>query len=234
MSRLILGLPSKGRLMDQSLDWFATRGLPIRRTGNGRAYAAAAEAEGLEIALLAAGEIPAALARGQIHLGVTGEDVVQERIPDWPDRVARLGQLGFGHAKLVVAVPAFWVDVETMADLDEVAALFRARHGHGLRIATKYHALARAFFHQQGVADYRLIDSQGATEATPRNLAAEAIVDITSSGATLEANHLRILDDGLILESQACLWLSNMAEWDRPRRLAMLDLADRLDMALPD
>lgn len=232
--RLILGLPSKGRLMEDSLAWFAERGVQVRRSGNGRAYAAAADPSHLEIALLPAGEVPAALAQGRIHLGITGEDVVRERVPDWPDRAARLAGLGFGHADLVVAVPSFWIDVETMADLDEVAAVFRARHGHGLRIATKYPELARAFFHEKGVADYRLIDSQGATEATPRNLAAEAIVDITSSGATLEANHLRILDDGLILKSEACLWLSHTADWQRQNRLAVLDLTEQLGVALPD
>ena len=104
--------------------------------------------------------------------------------------------MGFGHARLIIAVPAAWVDVETMHDLDEVAAGFRARHGHGLRIATKYHNLVRAFFRRHGMADYRLVDSQGATEATPKNLTAEAIADITSSGDTLRDNHLKPLEDG--------------------------------------
>lgn len=235
MSRLTLGLPSKGRLMEDTLGWFEARGLAIRRSGAGREYAAAAEgADGLDIALLSAAEIPGALARGSIHLGVTGEDLVQETMPDWPDRVGRVAALGFGRADLVVAVPTFWIDVETVADLDEVAAVFRARHGHGLRIATKYQALARAFFHQKGLADYRLIDSQGATEAAPKNLSAEAIVDITSSGETLRHNHLRVLEDGLILQSEASLWLSNTADWDRQSRQAVLALTDRLGVELPE
>lgn len=229
---LILGLPSKGRLMEASLDWFAARGLGVSRSGDGRAYAASSQEDGLEIALLSAAEIPDALASGRLHLGVTGEDVVRERVPDWTVRVTRLAGLGFGRADLVVAVPAFWIDVETMADLDDVAARFRARHGHGLRIATKYPALARDFFHRKGVADYRLIDSQGATEAAPRNLAAEAIVDITSTGATLRANQLRILDDGLILESQACLWLSDAAGWTPASREALHALTGRLGVSL--
>ena len=234
MSRLVLGLPSKGRLMEETFGWFAVRGLTVRRTGEGRQDAAAAEdAPELEVALLSAGEIPGALARGQIHCGVTGDDLVREAMPDTPDRVARLAGLGLGRADLVVAVPAFWIDVETVADLDQVAALFRARHGHGLRIATKYQNLARAFFHEKGVADYRLIDSQGATEAAPKNLTAEAIVDITSTGETLRANHLRVLSDGLILRSEAALWLSRQADWGEANARTARALAGRLGLDLP-
>lgn len=227
---LTLALPSKGRLMEQVFDWFEGRGLAVRRVGASRAYAAEAEADGIDIALLPASEVPGALVQGRAHLGVTGEDLVRESAAD----LGLVARLGLGRADLVVAVPAFWVDVETMADLDEVAARFRARHGHGLRIATKYPALARAFFHEKGVADYRLIDSQGATEAAPKNLIAEAIVDITSSGATLRDNGLRVLEDGLILESEACLWLSHNADWSRESRRAVLALTDRLGVELPD
>lgn len=234
MSALTLGLPSKGRLMEDTFAWFAGRGLAVQRTGAGREYAAAAEDDGLDVVLLSAAEIPGALAEGRIHMGVTGEDLVRETMPDHEARVGRLARMGFGQADVVVAVPAFWTDVETMADLDEVAAAFRRRHGHGLRVATKYSHLTRSFFHEKGVADYRLIVSGGATEAAPKNLTAEAIVDITSTGETLRANHLRVLDDGLILASEACLWLSNTAEWDTPRRRAMLGLADRLGVALPE
>ena len=235
MSRLVLGLPSKGRLMEDTFGWFEDRGLRIRRTGEGRRYAAVAEeAPELEIALLSAAEIPGALARGQIHFGVTGDDLLRESVPDGPERVARLAGLGIGRADLIVAVPAFWIDVETVADLDQVAAVFRARHGHGLRIATKYPNLARAFFHEKGVADYRLIDSQGATEAAPKNLTAEAIVDITSTGETLRANHLRVLSDGLILQSEAALWLSRQADWDGGNERAAQVLASRLGLELPE
>ena len=234
MTRLALGLPSKGRLMEDSFGWFAARGLSVRRTGQGRTYAARAEGvPGLDIALLSAAEVPAALAEGRIHLGVTGDDLVQEAMPDWPDRVRRLAPLGIGAAEVVVAVPAFWIDVETMGDLDQVAALFRARHGHGLRVATKYPNLARAFFHEKGVADYRLIDSQGATEAAPKNLTAEAIVDITSTGETLRANALRVLGDGLVLRSEAALWLSRAARWDAAATRTLEALAGRLGLDVP-
>ena len=118
--------------------------------------------------MLSAGEIPRELDQGRIHLGVTGEDLIRERIPGWPDRIVLAAPLGFGQADLIVAVPAFWVDVETMADLDEVAEAFRARHGHGLRIATNYHPLTRASFLATGVADYRLAASHGAPRGVPQ------------------------------------------------------------------
>lgn len=230
---LTLGLPSKGRLQTDTIDWFAARGIGIERTGDTRQYAAHATGiDGLDVVMLAAGEIPRALAEGRIHLGVTGEDLIRERIPGWEARVSLAAPLGFGQADLIVAVPAFWIDVETMADLDEVAETFRARHGHGLRVATKYHVLTRAFFQAKGVADYRLVDSQGATEAGPKNLSCEAIVDITSSGETLRANQLKPLADGLILQSQATLCVSRTADWGAYGKATLRGLADRLGVAL--
>lgn len=230
---LTLGLPSKGRIQADTIDWFAARGIEIVRTGDQRQYAAEARgADGLSVVMLSASEIPRELARGRIHLGVTGEDLIREHVPDWQRRVVLAAKLGFAHADLIVAVPAFWVDVETMADLDEVAEAFRARHGHGLRVATKYHNLTRAFFQSKGVADYRLIDSQGATEAGPKNLSCEAIADITSSGGTLRANQLRVLDDGLILRSEANLCLSRAADWAQGGEAALARLADRIGVAL--
>jgi ATP phosphoribosyltransferase len=224
---LKLGLPSKGRLQEDAVETFAAAGVTVARTGSGREYAARAEGvDGLEIVLLSAGEIPRALAEGEIHAGVTGEDLIRERAAGPAPRLAR--RLGFGRADLVVAVPDFWVDVETMHDLDEAAADFRARHGGPMRVATKYHNLARAFFAEKGVADYRLVDSQGATEAGPKNLTAEAIVDIASSGETLRANHLKVLEDGLILASEACLWISRAAPWDAAARTALAALAARM------
>lgn len=205
---LRLGIPSKGRLMDKTTDWFAERGLVTRRTGSDRDYAAEIDGADIDLRLLSAGEIPRELAAGRIHLGVTGSDLVQERIPGWEQAVENLAPLGFGHADLVLAVPVGWVDVMSLDDLDAVAAGFRARHGHRLRIATKYHRLVREFLREAGVADYRLVDSQGATEATVAHGTAEAIADITSTGDTLRANHLKVLEDGLILRSEATLWRS--------------------------
>ncbi len=234
MTALTLGLPSKGRLQSDTIAWFAARGIEIARTGDARQYAAQARGiDGLEVVMLSAGEIPRELAAGRIHLGVTGEDLNREHTPGWETRVRLATGLGFGHADLIVAVPAFWVDVETMADLDEVAEAFRARHGHGLRIATKYHNLTRAFFQSKGVADYRLTDSQGATEAGPMNQSCEAIADITSSGETMRANNLKLLADGLILQSQATLCISRAAEWGDGEKATLARLAEKLGVPLP-
>jgi ATP phosphoribosyltransferase len=232
---LKLGLPSKGRLQEQVVESFAAKGITIVRTGSDREYAGRIDGvAGVALVLLSAAEVPKALAEGALHCGVTGEDLIREKIERPEARVAILSRLGFGQADLIVAVPSVWVDVETMHDLDEAAAAFRAAHGHPLRVATKYHNLARAFFAAKGVADYRLVDSQGATEAAPKNRTAEALVDITSSGATLSANHLKILDDGLILKSEAVLAASRTAPWTAQARAALAGLAGRLGFAVPD
>ncbi|MFN4192853.1 MAG: ATP phosphoribosyltransferase [Tabrizicola sp.] len=225
-----LGVPSKGRLMQDCFDWFGARGVVLRRTGSDREYAGTVEGvEGVSPVLLSAGEIPRELAAGRIHLGVTGSDLVREQLD--ADEVAEVARLGFGRADLVIAVPNVWIDVETVDDLDAAAAAFRKAHGHRLRIATKYHRLVRDFLTAQGVADYQLVDSQGATEGTVKNGTAEAIADITSSGETLRANHLRILSDGLIHSSEAVLWASRTAGWTAEDRSVLARLAAMLGVA---
>ena len=215
MSRIKIGVPSKGRLMDLTFDWFATRGVTMRRTGAEREYSGAVDGvSGVDLVLLSASEIPREMAAGRIHMGVTGTDLVFEKLADPLAQVEVLAEMGFGHADLIIAVPECWVDVETLDDLDAVAAAFRADHGFRLRIATKYHRLVRDFLRQQGVADYQLVDSQGATEGTVRNLTAEAVADITSTGETLRANHLKILEIEPVLRSQATLFRARAADWD--------------------
>jgi ATP phosphoribosyltransferase len=227
-----LGVPSKGRLMQDTFDWFGARGVAMKRTGSDREYSCIVEGlEGVVPVLLSAGEIPRELAAGRIHLGVTGSDLVREQLAE--DEVAEVARLGFGQADLVIAVPAVWIDVETVDDLDAAAAGFRKTHGHRLRIATKYHRLVRDFLQSQGVADYQLVDSQGATEGTVKNGTAEAIADITSSGETLRANHLRILSDGLIHSSEAVLWASRTADWTEADRAVMVRLARLLAVRSP-
>lgn len=209
-----LGIPSKGRLMQDALDWFGARGIGIERTGDDREYAGKINGiESVELILLAAGEIPRELAAGRIELGVTGSDVVHEKIARWETKVDQLAQLGFGHANLVLAVPKSWADVRDLDDLDAVADAFRKTHGFRLRIATKYHRLVRAHLKAAGVAGYQLVDSQGATEGTVANLTAEAIADITSTGATLDANHLKVIGN-VIHASQATLFQSRTAAID--------------------
>ena len=210
---LKLGVPSKGRLMEKTFNWFEKRGVSLSRTGSDREYAGRVDGvEGVELVLLSAGEIPRELAAGRIHLGVTGTDLVHEKLPRWEQQVEQVEAMGFGQADLILAVPQCWIDVDTLDDLDAVAAAFRIRHGHRLRIATKYHRLVREFLTDGGVADYQLVDSQGATEGTVKNETAEMVADITSTGETLRANHLKILSDGPVLKSQATLWRSRVAE----------------------
>ncbi|MEL6597584.1 MAG: ATP phosphoribosyltransferase [Pseudomonadota bacterium] len=224
-----LGVPSKGRLMEKTFDWFGKRGIALRRTGSDREYAGAVGGiDGIELVLLSAGEVPRELAAGRIHLGVTGIDMVREKLAAWEDRVSELAAMGFGHADLVIAVPGAWVDVDTLGDLDAVAAAFRRDHGFRLRIATKYHRLVREHLKEAGVADYQLVDSQGATEGTVANLTAEAVADITSTGETLRANHLRILSDGPILRSQATLFKSRAAGWSDEDRKTLSNLVKKL------
>lgn len=225
---LKLGIPSKGRLQAKTIDWFATRGISIKRTGPDREYAGLVEGmDNVELILLSAGEIPKELAAGRINLGVTGTDLVHEKMGDWATILDEVEPLGFGRANLVLAVPDCWVDVISVDDLDAVAAQFRVDHGFRLRIATKYHSLTRRFLSMQAVADYQLIDSQGATEGTVKNLNAEAIADITSTGDTLRANGLRILSDGLILRSEAKVYASKTAKWDFVSEAGFAMLAEK-------
>ncbi|WP_173932515.1 ATP phosphoribosyltransferase [Chelativorans sp. Marseille-P2723] len=202
-----LALPSKGRLKDAAVERLREAGYPICLPDDARRYRAHVEGiDGLEVTFLSASEIARELDRGNIDLGVTGEDLVHETMTDWETRAEIAARLGFGRADVVVAVPEVWFDVSTMADLDDVAADFRQRHGRRLRIATKYWRLTQQFFSQKhGIQVYRIVESLGATEGAPAAGSADIIVDITTTGSTLRANHLKVLDDGVILRSEACL-----------------------------
>jgi ATP phosphoribosyltransferase len=206
MTPLLLALPSKGRLMEQAAQRLQASGLEISRNGTERLYSGSLGGlVGIDVAFLSAGEIATALKEGKTDLGVTGEDLLREAVAPEDGSVDILLWLGFGPANVVVAVPESWRDVATMADLDDVSEGFYARHGRRLRIATKYLNLTRRFFAEKGVAGYRIVESLGATEGAPAAGTAEAIVDITTTRATLKANRLKILDDGLILKSEAVL-----------------------------
>ncbi|MEQ1937443.1 ATP phosphoribosyltransferase [Mesorhizobium sp. CN5-321] len=208
-----LALPSKGRLKDQALEILAKAGLPVSLPEDARKYHARIDGRSdIEVVFLSASEIAGEIGAGAVDLGVTGEDLVRETLADWESRAEIVARLGFGHADVVVAVPDIWLDVETMADLDDVAADFRQKHGRRLRIATKYWRLTQQFFTaKHGIQVYRIVESLGATEGAPAAGSADIVVDITSSGSTLRANHLKILSDGVILRSQACLVASRKA-----------------------
>lgn len=218
-SPFVVAVPSKGRLQENAENFFARAGLTLAKPGGARDYRGTiAGLDNVEIAYLSASEIAANLSRGTVHFGVTGEDLLRESIVDADKRVLLIDGLGFGHANVVVAVPQAWIDVRTMADIDDVAAGFRAQHNHRMRVATKYINLTRNFFASHGVVDYRIVESAGATEGAPAVGTAEMIVDITTTGATLAANGLRVLDDGVILKSQANLVASRDADWSETAR----------------
>jgi ATP phosphoribosyltransferase len=227
-SALVVAVPSKGRLKEQVEAWLADCGAPLQVSGGARGYLAALKGlPDVQVRLLSAGDIAEALDAGEVHLGVTGEDLLRERGPDVEGRMVLLRPLGFGRADLVVAAPKSWLDVETMSDLEEVAHDYLARTGRRMRVATKYLVQTRTFFARHGVVDYRITESGGATEGAPATGAAELVVDITTTGATLTANGLKVLADGLILRSQAQLAGSLRASWS-PRALAAAERLLRL------
>lgn len=232
MSELVLAAPSKGRLQEQALDFLSRSGLKVERARGGRDYRGHVPGlPGLEIAFLSASEIARELSLGNAHLGLTGLDLLHETVDDPAERERRfhvVTPLGFGGADVVVAVPAHWIDVDTMSDLADVADLHRSRHGRTLRVATKFVHLTRRFFAEAGVADYLIVESLGATEGAPAAGAADLIVDITTTGATLTANQLKILNDGVILASQAQFVASRVAPWDAATRALAATVTDRI------
>ena len=224
-----LGIPSKGRLMGQTFDWFSQRGINLVRSDSDREYAGHIKGiKNVQLIFLSASEIPRELSSGRLHFGGTGNDVIQEKLVHFNQLAKPISELGFGFADLIIAVPSFCVDVDTLDDFDAVSAQFRDKHGYRLRIATKYHRLLREFLMKAGVADYQIVDSQGATEGAVKNGLAEAIADITSTGDTLKANHLKILSDGLILKSQATLFKSLVADFSQEENQVANSLLKKL------
>ena len=225
----VIAVPAKGRLQENAEDFFARAGLELVKPRGARDYRGTiADLPGIEVAYLSAAEIVAMLAQGAVHLGLTGEDLVREMIPDADAHVVLIDGLGFGHANVVVAVPQAWIDVHSMADLDDVATAFRLRHERKMRLATKYVNLTRAFFSAHGITDYRIVESAGATEGAPAAGTAELIVDITTTGATLAANALKVIEDGVILRSQANLVAARAADWGASERETARMLLDRI------
>ncbi len=228
-SHLIIAIPSKGRMQEDTNAFFKRAGLSVLQPGGARNYRGELGGlPGVEVAFLSASEISRELSAGNVHMGITGLDLVHENIAHHDDKVHLVTELGFGFADVVVAVPMAWIDVGTMADLSDITADYRARHGAQLRIATKYVHLTRRFFAVNGITDYRIVESLGATEGAPASGAAEAIVDITTTGATLAANNLKILSDGVILKSQANLVASLGADWSPTARAEARSILDRI------
>ncbi len=226
---LTLAIPSKGRLQEQVTAFFATYDVAVHKTSGARGYRATLSGfDDIEVMLLSASEIAASVLAGDVHLGITGEDLLRESAPEIDGRIHLIRPLGFGFADVVVAVPQYWIDVASMADLDDVCAIYAQTHRRRLRVATKYLQLTRSFFAHAGITDYRIVESAGATEGAPAAGTAEAIVDITTTGATLAANGLKQLEDGTILKSQAQLAASLGADWTSVDRAAARRLIDRI------
>lgn len=228
---LRLALPSKGRIKADVLERFAAAGLSVEQPDDARAYRGRVRGrDDVEVAFMSATEIARDLGAGAIHAGVTGEDLVREALPAM-SAVDLLVPLGLGEADVVVAVPEAWIDVDTMADLDDVAANYRRAYGRRLRVATKYWRLTQDWFDEHGVDAYRIVESLGATEGAPAAGAADVIVDITSTGSTLRANRLKVLADGVVLRSQAQLVASRRAEWTQVEVGVLSEIAEGLARA---
>ncbi|MDA9073329.1 ATP phosphoribosyltransferase [Pelagibacteraceae bacterium] len=210
MKNLItIGLPSKGRLKDKAIDFFNDKGLRILNSDKERNYFAVIENKSnIKIIYLHAKEIIQRLGDGTLDIGISGLDLLKESEKNLQDKINIKLKLNFGNANLVVAVPNDWIDVQTIADLEEVSFDIRSKRSTRLRVATKYPNLTNNFLISKGVTQYKLVSSLGATETYPFIGSSEVITDITSTGKTLEDNNLRILKDGLVLRSTACLFIS--------------------------
>jgi ATP phosphoribosyltransferase len=225
----VIAVPAKGRLQENAESFFARAGLELIKPRGARDYRGTiAELPEVEVAYLSASEIVDLLAQGAVHFGLTGEDLVREKITDADRQVIFIDAVGFGYANVVVAVPQAWIDVLSMADLDDVATAFRLKHERKMRVATKYVNLTRNFFSAHGITDYRIVESSGATEAAPAAGTAELIVDITTTGATLAANGLKVIEDGVILRSQANLVAARGAHWSAAARDSACVVLDRI------
>jgi ATP phosphoribosyltransferase len=222
--RLVLALPSKGRLQEQCINFLNGCGFDVRRGGNGREYVVRMiGVDDVDVIFLRPEEIPSRVEQGDAHAGLTGEDLYREYGEGRPTSTLVMPKLGFGAARLVVAVPQSWVDVASMGDLDEAAMLFHQRHGRSLRVATKFTRLTRAFFADSGITEYSLVESSGATEGAPASGVADFVVDLTSTGTTLAENHLKEISGGTVLQTEVCLIASlRNAPWS-PKAIAAFE-----------
>ena len=201
-----IGIPSKGRLRSGVLNIFKKKKLKIlSERGERDLFGFIKGKKNIVINYLHAREIIERLADGSLDIGFSGYDLLMESEINIQKNVVVKKKYDFGEATLVVAIPDDWIDVQTMPDLEEIAFEFKDKKKNRLRIATKYPNLTREFMFSRGVTQFKLVKSLGATEIYPFTGSSEIITDITSTGSTLKANKLRILKDGIILKSQACL-----------------------------
>ena len=206
---ITIGLPSKGRLKEKAIAFFDKNDLKVLQSKKERNYFSTIQnRSNLKIIYLHAKEIIQRLGDGTLDIGISGLDLLNESGKNLQEKISIKQKLDFGNANLVVAVPDDWIDVQTIADLEEVAFDIRAKRNTRLRVATKYPKLTNSFLFSKRVTQYKIISSLGATETYPFIGSSEIITDITSTGKTLEDNSLRVLKDGLILKSTACLFVA--------------------------
>jgi ATP phosphoribosyltransferase len=230
---IVFAIPSKGSLYEGTLSFLKAAGVPVRYESDRQYTAQVSGIEGMSVLFQRAEEIPSKVAGGAADIGLTGEDLYREQVEYSDDLLMPMRDLGYGHARLVVAVPNTWIDVTNMADLGELSFSFRLRHHRNLRIATKFPNLSRAFLARHGITDYALVESLGATESAPTSGAADLIIDLTSSGKTLSENHLKVLQDGIVIASQACLIASRrIASWNKERLKSLETFFDLIESHL--
>ena len=210
MSKILnIGIPSKGRLRKDILNIFKKNKLTLlSERGERDLIGSIKQHKNIKILYLHAREIVERLGDGSLDLGFSGFDLLKESQIKIQNKINVLKKYSFGRATLFVAIPDPWIDVQTVADLEEIAFEFKDKKKKRLRVATKYPNLTREFLFSKGVTQFKLVDSLGATEAYPFTGSSEIITDITSTGETLKANNLRILKDGEILKSEACMMVS--------------------------
>ncbi len=208
MEKVKLGIPSKGRLKQESIDFLRSKKLDIIDSQSRNYFFKIDNQPNIEGIFLHAREIIERINDGSLDIGISGLDLLMELPEDYQNNVKLFKKLKFGFADLVVAVAKDWLDVQNMADLEEVSFEYREKYNRRLRVATKYPNLTENFFLSRGVTEYKIVNSLGATESYPYTGSAELITDITSTGSTLKENNLRIIVDGIILKSSACIFVS--------------------------
>lgn len=230
---IVFAIPSKGSLYEGTLSFLKAAGVPVKYESERQYTALVSGIENMSVLFQRAEEIPSKVAGGAADIGLTGEDIYREQVEYADDLLMPMRDLGYGHARLVVAIPNTWIDVSDMADLGELALSFRMRHHRNLRIATKFPNLSREFLATHGITDYALVESLGATESAPTSGTADLIIDLTSSGKTLAENHLKVLRDGIVISSQACLIASRrIATWHKDRLKSLETFFDLIESHL--
>ena len=229
MSKLIrIGLPSKGRLKEESLKIFKKNKLSIKDSK--RNYLSEIKNFSInEVIFSHAREIVERLADNSLDIGISGFDLLKESLPGIQKNIQVFSHLNFGFANLIVGVPNAWIDVQTIADLEEISFEFKDKNTGKLRVATKYPNLTNDFLLSKGLTQYKIVNSLGSTEIYPFTNQSEIITDITSSGATLKANYLRVLKDGNILKSSACILVSKKSLKDKNKNKIIMSLLKKIN-----